>query len=33
MYAGIITIALVGLTINAVLLLAERRLSRWRPTS
>ncbi|GEK21833.1 ABC transporter permease [Cellulomonas xylanilytica] len=33
MYAGIITIALVGLSINAVLLLAERRLSRWRPTS
>ena len=33
MYAGILTIALVGLSINAVLLLAERRLSRWRPTS
>lgn len=33
MYAGIITIALVGLAINAVLLLAERRLSRWRPTA
>lgn len=33
MYAGILTIALVGLAINAVLLLAERRLSRWRPTA
>ncbi|GIG39183.1 ABC transporter permease [Cellulomonas phragmiteti] len=33
MYAGILTIALVGLAINAVLLLAERRLSRWRPSA
>ncbi|MCX5045682.1 ABC transporter permease [Aldersonia sp. NBC_00410] len=30
MYAGIIAIALVGLVFNAVIVLIERRLSRWR---
>ncbi|MFD4367167.1 ABC transporter permease [Rhodococcus sp. NPDC058521] len=30
MYAGIIAISILGLTINAVLVLVERRLSRWR---
>lgn len=30
MYAGIVAISLLGLTINAVLILIERRLSRWR---
>ncbi|WP_040835251.1 ABC transporter permease [Nocardia brevicatena] len=32
MYAGIITIALVGLVFNALIVTLERRLSRWRPT-
>lgn len=30
MYAGIVTIALVGLAFNGVLVAIERRLSRWR---
>jgi NitT/TauT family transport system permease protein len=30
MYAGIVTIALVGVAVNAVLVLVERRLMRWR---
>lgn len=30
MYAGIVAISILGLTINAVLVLIERRLSRWR---
>ncbi|KAA0113594.1 ABC transporter permease [Mycolicibacterium sp. P9-22] len=30
MYAGIVTIALVGLTFNGVIVAVERRLSRWR---
>jgi NitT/TauT family transport system permease protein len=30
MYAGILTIALVGLVFNYVLVLLERRFSRWR---
>ncbi|MGW0043540.1 ABC transporter permease [Rhodococcus sp. NPDC003348] len=30
MYAGIVAIALLGLFLNAVLVLVERRLSRWR---
>lgn len=33
MYAGIIAISILGLTINAVLVLVERRLSRWRATT
>lgn len=33
MYAGIITIALVGLVFNGILQAIERRLSRWRTTS
>lgn len=34
MYAGILTIALIGLAINQLLVAGERRLSRWRvPTS
>lgn len=33
MYAGIVAIALLGLTLNGVLMLIERRLSRWRPAS
>ncbi|MCB4768662.1 ABC transporter permease [Ancylobacter sp. Lp-2] len=34
MYAGILTIALIGLAVNQLLVTAERRLSRWRvPTS
>ena len=34
MYAGILTIALLGLALNQVLVAGERRLSRWRvPTS
>lgn len=34
MYAGILTIALIGLAINQLLVTIERRLSRWRvPTS
>ncbi|NMN96438.1 ABC transporter permease [Antrihabitans stalactiti] len=33
MYAGIVAIALLGLTFNGVLVLIERRLSRWRPTN
>ncbi|WP_304113829.1 ABC transporter permease [Mycolicibacterium bacteremicum] len=32
MYAGIVTIALVGLAFNGVIVAAERRLSRWRVT-
>lgn len=31
MYAGIVSIALVGLVFNAVLVLLERRFSSWRP--
>jgi NitT/TauT family transport system permease protein len=31
MYAGIITISLSGLALNQVLVVVERRLSRWRP--
>lgn len=30
MYAGIVTIALVGVAVNAALVLLERRLQRWR---
>jgi NitT/TauT family transport system permease protein len=30
MYAGIVTIALVGVSVNAALVLLERRLQRWR---
>ena len=30
MYAGIVAISILGLTINAILVLIERRLSRWR---
>jgi NitT/TauT family transport system permease protein len=30
MYAGIVAIGLVGVTVNAVLVVVERRLSRWR---
>lgn len=30
MYAGILTIALIGLAVNQLLVTAERRLSRWR---
>jgi NitT/TauT family transport system permease protein len=33
MYAGILTIALVGLLFNTVLVLIERRFSRWRTNS
>ena len=33
MYAGIVAISLLGLTINAILVLIERRLSRWRVTT
>ena len=33
MYAGIVAISLLGLTINGVLVLIERRLSRWRPAN
>lgn len=33
MYAGIVAIALVGLAVNTVLVLVERRFSRWRHTS
>jgi NitT/TauT family transport system permease protein len=33
MYAGIVTIALVGLIFNTVLVLIERRFSRWRTSS
>jgi NitT/TauT family transport system permease protein len=33
MYAGIIAIALLGLTFNGVLVVIERRLSRWRQTT
>jgi NitT/TauT family transport system permease protein len=33
MYAGILTIALVGLVFNTVLVLIERRFSRWRTNS
>lgn len=33
MYAGIIAISLLGLTLNGVLVLIERRLSRWRATT
>ena len=33
MYAGIIAISLLGLTLNGVLVLIERRLSRWRPAT
>lgn len=32
MYAGIVTIALVGLAFNGVIVAVERRLSRWRVT-
>jgi NitT/TauT family transport system permease protein len=32
MYAGIVAIAILGLILNAVLVLVERRLSRWRAT-
>jgi NitT/TauT family transport system permease protein len=32
MYAGIVAIAILGLILNAVLVLLERRLSRWRAT-
>ncbi|GAA4489385.1 ABC transporter permease [Rhodococcus olei] len=31
MYAGIVAISVLGLTLNALLVLVERRLSRWRP--
>jgi NitT/TauT family transport system permease protein len=30
MYAGIVAISLIGVTVNAVLVAVERRLSRWR---
>ncbi|MFZ2178618.1 MAG: ABC transporter permease [Rhodococcus sp. (in: high G+C Gram-positive bacteria)] len=30
MYAGIVAISVLGLTLNAILVLIERRLSRWR---
>ncbi len=30
MYAGILTIAFIGLAINQLLVTIERRLSRWR---
>lgn len=33
MYAGIVTIALVGLAFNGVIVAVERRLSRWRVTN
>ena len=33
MYAGIVAIALLGLAFNGVLVLIERRLSRWRVTN
>lgn len=33
MYAGIIAISLLGLTLNGALVLIERRLSRWRPAT
>jgi NitT/TauT family transport system permease protein len=33
MYAGIVAISLLGLTINGVLVLIERRLSHWRPAT
>jgi NitT/TauT family transport system permease protein len=33
MYAGIVVIALVGVSINGVLLVVERRFSRWRTAS
>ncbi|WP_092806571.1 ABC transporter permease [Rhodococcus globerulus] len=33
MYAGIIAISLLGLSLNGVLVLIERRLSRWRPAT
>lgn len=33
MYAGILVIALTGVTVNGALLALERRFSRWRPAS
>ena len=33
MYAGIVAIAILGLILNAILVLLERRLSRWRATT
>ena len=30
MYAGIVTISVLGLAFNGVLVTVERRLSRWR---
>lgn len=33
MYAGIVTIALVGLAFNGAIVAVERRLSRWRATN
>jgi NitT/TauT family transport system permease protein len=33
MYAGIVTISLLGLAFNQVLVTVERRLTRWRPPS
>lgn len=33
MYAGIVAIAILGLILNAILVLFERRLSRWRATT
>ena len=33
MYAGIITISAIGLVVNQVLIITERRFSTWRTTS
>ncbi|WP_373695198.1 ABC transporter permease [Actinomycetospora aeridis] len=33
MYAGILTISLLGLAINQLLVVLERRVSRWRPAT
>jgi NitT/TauT family transport system permease protein len=33
MYAGIITISAIGLVVNQILILTERRFSTWRTTN
>jgi NitT/TauT family transport system permease protein len=33
MYAGIITISAIGLIVNQLLIITERRFSTWRTTS
>ena len=33
MYAGIVTVAAIGVAFNHLLLAVERRFSRWRPAN